>query len=204
MILNYDFTAINEGKLPRVIVQRDINKDYYYIDVNMPMMMISSSNLVEDPSAPPYEIPIPVGIREAYVSAMIARDYDIQLIAKNFLMPLFTNTAVSIPSIKMDLGLVELNTRIYNSSGYTLIRGETGPELQSTILTAPNISSYSGVIRWPVINGKSPKTLFKVDGSGNSIRISKNTGSFNEAPTTPLFSLIFTQIKFGGVPSPDY
>lgn len=203
MILNYDFTAINEGELPSVIVQRDINKDAYYIDVNMPMM-ISSGHLAEDPSAPPYEIPIPVGIREAYVSAMIARDYNIQLIAKNFSMPLFTNTTVSIPSSKTDLGLVELNTQIYNSSGYTSIRGETGYELQSNILTAPNISSYSGVIRWPVINGKSPKTLFKVDGSGNSIRILKNTGSFIAAPARPLFSLIFTQIKFGGVPSEDY
>lgn len=203
MILNYDFTAINEGELPSVIVQRYINKDTYFIDVNMPMM-ISGSFLVEDPSAPPYEIPIPVGIREAYVSAMIARDYNIHLIAKNFSMPLFTNTAVSIPSSKTDLGLVELNTRIYNSSGYTTIRGETGPELQSNILTAPNISSYSGVIRWPVINGKSPKTLFKVDGSGNSIKILKNTGSFIASPAIPLFSLIFTQIKFGGVPSEDY
>ena len=203
MILNYDFTAINEGELPSVIVQRNINKDNYHIDVHMPMMS-SGSLLVEDPSAPPYEIPIPVGIREAYVSAMIARDYNIQLIAKNFSMPLFTNTTVSIPSNKTDLGLVELNTRIYNSSGYTATRGETGSELQSNILTAPNISSYSGVIRWPVINGKSPKTLFKVDGSGNSIQILKNTGSFNVAPTIPLFSLIFTQIKFGGVPSEDY
>lgn len=203
MILNYDFTAINEGDLPSVIVKRNINIDSYYIDVNMPMMR-SGSVLAEDPSAPPYEIPIPVGIREAYVSVMIARDYNIQLIAKNFSMPLFTNTAVSIPSSNTGLGLVELNTQIYNSYGYTAARGETGSELQSNILTAPNISSYSGVIRWPVINGKSPKTLFKVDGRGNSIYISKNIGSFISSPSIPLFSLIFTQIKFGGVPSEDY
>lgn len=203
MILNYDFTAINEGELPSVIVKRNINIDSYYIDVNMPMMR-SGSVLAEDPSAPPYEIPIPVGIREAYVSVMIARDYNIQLIAKNFSMPLFTNTAVSIPSSNTGLGLVELNTQIYNSYGYTAARGETGSELQSNILTAPNISSYSGVIRWPVINGKSPKTLFKVDGRGNSIYISKNIGSFISSPSIPLFSLIFTQIKFGGVPSEDY
>lgn len=31
MILNYDFTAINEGELPSVIVQRNINKDNYHL-----------------------------------------------------------------------------------------------------------------------------------------------------------------------------
>lgn len=193
IIISYAFEYEQEDA--QFSCQIDKQKHSILYDVSLPLMD-NTGLLIESPSANPYSVPLPYGIKSF--------DYTIKPAhAKSILIsaPWLLGVEKSKVNNEFSSGSETVNAGLHKWG--TINEYPTENTISQVILESDTLMYYSGHVILPVINGKSPDYLFKVDGSGNSIFMAcENT-------TTPtvgdlLFTLKIYNIEFGGVPSPDY
>lgn len=198
MVIQYTVLGVTEDKEFSYVMKKLNNKTYTY-RLNMPFMN-KDGTLIESPSAKPYDIPLPVGIKKCNVSVIMVDVKSVTIRSENFLLPL--RRAIKVPEdSEPTMGIMEIPSNgLYNVTN-AVISMPSG-ETNALIATGTYINEYSGELKFPIKYGKSPKSLFSVDGGGNTIR-AKLISTLTPLPTT-LFSIILSDIEYGGVPSPDY
>lgn len=198
MIIEYMVFGITEDNEFSYAMDK-INGNYYCA-LNMPFM-INDDSLIESPSAKPYDIPLPVGIKKCNVDVVMFKVKNISIISsENFVIPCRRITKVP-KVINRDMGIIEIPSNgMYNVTNAVI---SSSGETSYLIATGTYINEYSGELKFPIKYGKSPKSLFRVDGSGNTIKADLISTS-TRLPTTALFSIVLSDIEYGGVPSADY
>lgn len=198
MVIAYTVLGVTEDKEFSYNMHKLNNKTYDY-QLNMPFM-VNDDMLIESPSAKPYDIPLPVGIKKCNVSVIMVNVKSVTIRSENFLVPLRRTIKVPEDS-EPTMGIIEIPSNgLYNVTN-AVISMPSG-ETNALIATGTYINEYSGELKFPIKYGKSPKSLFSVDGGGNTIK-AKLISAHNPLPTT-LFGIILSDIEYGGVPSPDY
>lgn len=179
-------------------MQKLNNKTYAY-QLNMPFM-VNDGFLIESPSAKPYDIPLPVGIKKCNVSVIMVNVKSVTIVSENFVVPL--RRVIKVPGdSEPTMGIMDIPSNgVYNVTN-AVISASSG-ETNALIATGTYINEYSGELKFPIKYGKSPKSLFRVDGSGNTITVGLISTS-TRLPIT-LFSMVLSDIEYGGVPSADY
>lgn len=193
IIISYAFKYEQEdGQFSYQIEKQNFGILY---NVRLPLMD-NNGLLTESPSANPYSVPLPYGIKS--FDYTIAPDH-----AKTVLIT--APWALGVEKFKVNnpfsAGADTVNAGLHKWGTINEYPAEN--TISQVILEYDSLTYYSGHVIIPIIKGKSPNYLFKVDGGGSSIFMScKNT-------TTPsvgdlLFTLSIYNIEFGGTPSPDY
>lgn len=191
----YNFRAVQEDREFSYTVKYDKFSDFYRIQCNLPFMA-NNKVLVESPTAKPYSIPLPVGIKKCFISVCIVNVSDLSIIGSHFIMPskyILKQTDNPNLGLQFVKGVGLLN--------FTKLTFSDSSTVSSRIATGVSEDVYSDYFEFPVKCGKSPNSLFSVDGSGNSISV---TLPDSLSLPTELFDLYITEIQYGGVPSPDY
>ena len=185
-VISYTFMYLQEEK-NFTLSKRLLDSDVMY-NCGLPLMY-NGGELIESPSAKPYVVPLEYGIRKCDVSIITGLASSMFIQSGPLYIPFYSGTLVS--SSTSDSRYHEEFQIIDNSSKTIVYRGKK--------INNVELSSFKWKIN--VINGKSPNTLFSVNGDGNSVRL-----IINSDPTEgdPLISIQLRNIEFGGVPSPDY
>lgn len=184
----YFFKFLNEDSEFQVEKTYKFNTVIY--NCGLPLMGNADGVLIESPSASRYIVPLDYGIKECDVSILLQGICSSVSINGNPLsVPVYGGyTTGSSNSTAARHNEYEVITNSSNQVTYRVTKIN-----QYEILNFKLLSN--------VVNGKSPNKLFEVDGSGNTISLlTPETPSAND----PLFILKLYNIKFGGVPSPDY
>lgn len=197
MHIEYTVLGVMEDKEFSYNMHKLNNKTYAY-QLNMPFM-VNDGTLIESPSAKPYDIPLPVGIKKCNVDVVMVNVKNIAIVSENFLIPCRRITKVPDGS-NPSMGIIDVPSNgVYNVTNAVI---SSSGKTSSSIATGTHINEYSGELKFPIKYGKSPKSLFRVDGNGNTI-----TADLISTPTRLpiiLFSIILSDIEYGGVPSADY
>lgn len=198
IFIRYIFNGVTEENEFSYNVEYMPYYDGFFYNLNIPLMD-GSGVYIESPSARPYTIPIPIGIRKCHIDVKFSAYTSLIMISgKNLNVPIafetsvpFGNTSVGIVNEESIDGLTSITDIILDSSGGVV----------NKVCTGASLMMYSGELYFPVKYGKSPDTLFSVNGDGGSLSI-----KLTESKPLPndLFEIVLTQIEFGGVPSPDY
>lgn len=195
ILIVYNFRAVQEDQEFSYTVKYDKFYDDYRIQCNLPFMG-NNKVLVESPTAKPYSIPLPVGIKKCFISVRTINVSDLSIIGSHFIMP---SKYILKQTGDPNLGLQFVDgVGLFNFTNLTFSDSST---VSSRIATGVSEDVYSDYFEFPVKYGKSPNTLFSVDGSGQSISV---TLLDSLSLPTDLFDLYITEIQYGGVPSPDY
>lgn len=194
--INYYFRGVPEDEEFSCIHTYDKTHDIHLYTCNMPFM-VSGDLLTESPSASPYSIPLPVGIKKCYVEIIPVNIAYISIRGAYFNLPI--ETMLNVPTHNQNLGIKTLGSQgVYKFTNVLFKSPTEAPEL---VGTSPVTYVYSGNVKFPVKYHKSPGNLFTVDGSGNTITIQTRPGI---PLPSDLFKMNIYNIEFGGVPSPDY
>lgn len=198
MVVQYTVFGVTEDKEFSYNMHKLNNKTYAY-RLNMPFM-VNDGVLIESQSAKPYDIPLPVGIKKCNVSVIMVNVKSVTIVSENFIVPL--RRVIKVPEdSETTMGIVEIPSNgTYNVTN-AVISASSG-DTNALIATGSYINEYSGELKFPIKYGKSPKSLFRVDGGGNTITANLISTSI-QLPTI-LFSVVLSDIEYGGVPSPDY
>ena len=164
--------------------------------IKLPLMN-NGGVLIESPSADPYMIPLPYGIKSF--------DYTINPLHAKIIQVMSSPWALGVLKAKVNpeytVGSETVNRGMHKWGAINEYPDEN--TIYQILLEYDLTLYYSGHSTVPVINGKSPNYILKVDGSGNNILLRcENTTTPSVGDT--LFSLSLYNIEFGGVPSPDY
>ena len=194
ILISYYFRFVTEDHEFTYELQK-INNALIY-ELNLPLMD-NAGMLIESPSAKPYKIPVPYGIKE----------FDYSLIPRYAKIVSINSSLFSIGEQKTKINpmftVEPENANMGKHRWGTINEYPAESTVSNALFEYDTLIFYSGHAIIPCINGKSPNFLFTVDGSGNNITL------LCENTTTPsayaeLFSLDIYNIKFGGVPSEDY
>lgn len=185
-IIVYNFIFLKEEK--NFTLSKKLSGSEVLYNCGLPLMY-NSGRLIESPSAKPYAVPLEYGIRKCDVSIITGLASSMFIQSGPLYIPFYSGALVS--SATSDSKYHEEFQIIDNSSRTIVYRGKK--------INNVELSSFKWKIN--VINGKSPNTLFSVNGDGNSVWL-----VFDSEPTEgdPLISIQLRNIEFGGVPSPDY
>lgn len=198
ILIKYIFHGVTEENEFSYNVEHFSNYDSFLYNLNIPLMH-NNDAYIESPSAHPYTIPIPIGIRKCHIDVKFSNDTSLIIISgKNLTIPVRVET--SVPFGNGSVGIVNEESILGSTSVTDIILDSSG-SVVNKVCTGTSVNRYSGELYFPVKYGKSPGTLFSVNGDGNSLYIELTKS--NPLPTE-LFEIGLSQIEFGGVPSPDY
>lgn len=120
---------------------------------------------------------------------------NIIIFSENFVVP--CRRITKVPEVfNHDMGIIKIPSKgAYNVTNAVI---SSSGETSSLIATGTYINEYSDELKFPIKYGKSPKSLFRVDGSGGTIRADLISTS-TLLPTT-LCRIILSDIEYGESP----